>query len=261
MLMFLLRPAGSCKPPILLRARLLARSPAVGAGPARPTSRPPTGSTSGCRPATRCAPKPPRTRRHPMERARESRAVRSEKERKRKKERKNVLAYGRHFQPDRLRLKKPKTFPSRPSLAPASTSGVVVEDAMADAVVPVEFIGLAVPLQLRVVLVHLRGRGMRVVVAQQPSRGAASCAARRSRSARPGGPATVPPWPQSSEQRVDAGPAVPSPCLSPTLPTRDPGHIINPASRQDYPVGGCAGPLAAASLGYGVSPSRSGGAA
>ncbi len=61
---------GSCKPPILLRARLLGRSPAAGAGPARPTSRPPTGSISGCRLATRCAPKPPRTLRQLTERAR-----------------------------------------------------------------------------------------------------------------------------------------------------------------------------------------------
>jgi hypothetical protein len=60
----------------------------------------------------------------------------------------------------------------------------------------------------------------------------------------------------SRAPRFDAvsGPAVPSPCLSPTLPGRDPGHIINPASPQDYPVGGCAGPLAPVSLGYGVPP-------
>src|SRR5580692_4963440 len=35
---------------------------------------------------------------------------------------------------------------------------------------------------------------------------------------------------------------------------REPGQIINPASPQDYPVGGCTGLRAAASLGYGVSP-------
>ena len=50
---------GNCKPLILLPARLSRKSPAAGAGPTRPTSPPPTGSSTGRRPATRCAPEPP----------------------------------------------------------------------------------------------------------------------------------------------------------------------------------------------------------
>jgi Biotin carboxylase, N-terminal domain len=62
-------PAGAGAPAAASRRSCYGRDcwgdrPPLGLGqPARPTSRPPTGSTSGCRPATRCAPKPPRTRR------------------------------------------------------------------------------------------------------------------------------------------------------------------------------------------------------
>src|SRR5579862_9633997 len=45
---------------------------------------------------------------------------------------------------------------------------VVVDEAVAGPVVPVELVVLAVPLQLRLVLVHLRGRGVGVVVAEDP---------------------------------------------------------------------------------------------